>query len=214
DTRNAQDGVSVIQTAEGGMNEIGNILIRFRELSIQASSDTVGDTERGFIHKEVSQLKQEVDRIAQSTEFNGKKLLSGEGDSLEFQIGQGNNQALDRFVFDTQKLNVTADKLGISGLSTETREAARNNLDLVDNAIKSLTENRAEVGALQNRLQSTINNLGIYDENLSAARSRIWDSDVAKETADLTKNNILTSAGVSVLSQANQNNMMALKLIG
>jgi len=214
DSRNAQDGVSVIQTAEGGMNEIGNILVRFRELHIQAASDTVGDTERGFINKEVQQMKAEVSRIAASTEFNGHKLLNGEGESLDIQVGMGNDPEKDRFTFDTQKLNVTAEKLGVDGLSTESKDAARSGLDSIDNAIKSLTENRAEVGALQNRLQSTINNLAIYDENLSSARSRIWDADVAKETADLTKNNILTQAGVSVLSQANSNNMMALKLIG
>lgn len=213
DVRNANDGVSMIQTAEGGMNEIGNILVRFRELSIQASSDTLGDVERGFIDKEVQQLKSEVTRIAATTEFNGKKLLSGAGEALDIQVGIHNAPDEDRFVFDTQKTNVSLDGLGLSGISTENKDAARANLDVVDNAMKTLVENRAELGALQNRLTSAVNNLNVYDENLSQARSRIRDTDMAAETAELTKSNILSQAGVAVLSQANQNNMLALKLI-
>jgi len=213
DVRNANDGISMVQTAEGAMNEVGNILIRFRELSIQAASDTVGDTERGFIDKEVQQLKGEVDRISQSTEFNGHKLLNGEGQTLDIQVGLNNVPELDRFQFDTTKTNVTASGLGIQGVSTASKESAQNNLAMVDDAIKTLTSNRAELGAFQNRLQSSINSMQVYDENLSAARSRIYDVDMASETAELTKNNILSQAGVAVLSQANQNNMMALKLI-
>jgi flagellin len=212
-TRNANDGISMIQTAEGGMNEISNILVRFRELSIQAASDTIGDTERGFVDKEVQQLKQEIDRIANSTEYNGHKLLKGEGDIMEVQIGTKNVPELDRFVFDSSKTNATADRLGVQGISVQTKEEAQNNLDVIDTAIKTVVENRAELGALQNRVQSTVNNLQIYDENLSSAQSRIRDVDMASETAELTKNNILTSAGVSVLSQANQNNLQALKLL-
>jgi len=213
DVRNANDGISLIQTAEGGMNEIGNILTRFRELSIQSASDTVGDVERGFIDKEVQQLKQEVDRIANSTEFNGKKLLSGAGDALDIQVGMNNDEMLDRFSFDTSKSNVTLSSLGLDGMSVTEKDSARGNLEVIDTAIKTLVENRAELGALQNRLQSTVNNLNIYDENLTTAKSRIRDTDMAVETAELAKNNILTQADVSVLSQANQNNMIALKLL-
>ncbi len=213
-TRNANDGISMIQTAEGGMAEIGNILVRFRELSTQAASDTVGDAERGFIDKEMQQLKQEVTRIAASTEFNGKRILDGDGSAFGIQVGIHNIEDQDRFIFDTSKTNVTLSSLGIDNVNTEDRESARANLDTIDNAMKMLVQNRAELGALQNRLQSTINNLNIYDENLSTANSRIRDTDMATETAELAKYNILNSAGVSVLSQANQNNMMALKLIG
>lgn len=213
DIRNANDGISMIQTAEGGLNEIGNILVRFRELSIQAASDTNGDTERSFIDKEMSQLKEEVDRIAATTEFNGMKLLSGETDTLEIQVGTGNRPNEDRFVFDTQKLITTLDKLGLAGLSSMTREDSRNNLESIDGAINVLSENRSELGALQNRLQSSINNLGIYDENLSAARSRIYDVDMATESSELVKTSILQNVGTSVLSQANQNANLALKLI-
>lgn len=214
DVRNANDGISMIQTAEGGMNEISNILVRFRELSIQASSDTVTDTERGFIDKEVQQLRQEVDRISNSTEFNGHKLLNGEGGSMDIQVGLNNNPDQDRFTFDAEKTNTTTDRLGLSGISVASKGDAQENLDKIDNAIKMLSGNRAELGALQNRLQSTVNNLNVYDENLSAARSRIYDVDMASETAELTKQNILSQAGVSVLSQANQNSMSALKLLG
>lgn len=214
DVRNANDGISMMQTAEGGMNEIGNILVRFRELSIQASSDTVGDVERGFINKEVDQLKEEVSRISSSTEFNGKKLLNGNGEKLDIQIGMNNNEAEDRFTLDTARINVSLDALGLGGMTVLDKESARGNLESIDNAIKTLVENRAELGALQNRLQSSVNNLNVYDENLSTAKSRIRDTDMAAETAELAKNNILSQADVSVLSQANQNNMLALKLLG
>lgn len=214
DTRNANDGISMIQTAEGGLNEIGNILVRFRELSIQAASDTIGDTERGFIDKEVAQLKSEIDRISQSTEFNGHKLLTGDGRKLEIQVGQGNQAETDRFEFDTASTNASADRLGVKDLTVSSKESAQANLSTIDTAIESLSSARANLGAMQNRLQSVVNNLGVYDENLSAARSRIYDIDMASETAELSKNNILSQAGTSVLSQANQNPMLALKLMG
>jgi len=214
DVRNANDGISMIQTAEGGMNEVGNILTRFRELSIQAASDTIGDVERGFIDKEVQQMKQEIARITASTEFNGRKLLSGEGDAIDIQVGTRNNPLEDRFSFDVAKINVSTDSLGVSDISVTSKESARENLDKIDGAIKTLVENRSELGALQNRLQSSVNNLNINTESLQAANSRIRDADMAAETADMTKNNILSQASISVLGQANQNNMMALKLLG
>jgi flagellin len=213
DVKNANDGISMIQTAEGGVNEIGNILVRFRELAIQSSSDTLGDIERGFINKEVQQLKQEVTRIAASTEFNGRKLLSGEGDTLGIQVGIRNNEEQDRLNFDPQKINVSLDHIGLTSLDVSDRDSARGSLDQIDTAVNTLVENRSELGALQNRLQSTINNLNVYDENLSTAKSRIRDTDMASETAELSKSNILTQAGISVLSQANSNSMSALKLL-
>lgn len=212
--RNANDGVSMIQTAEGAMQEVGNILVRFRELSIQAASDTVGSEERGFIDKEVQQLKQEISRISLATEFNGRKLLAGEGDAIEIQVGQKNEPGLDRFVFDLAQTNTTLDRLGITDVATDTKENAQNNLATIDSAINTLSENRSVMGALQNRLQSNVSSLMIYNENLSSARSRIYDVDMANETAELTKNNILSQASTSVLSQANQNSTIALKLLG
>jgi flagellin len=213
DNRNANDGISMVQVAEGGMNEISNILTRFRELSIQAASDTIGDKERGFINKEMVQLRGEIDRIANTTEFNGRKLLNGTGDKLEIQVGLNNSPEHDRFVYDVAKLNVGAAALGVDGVHTETKEAAQGNLEKIDHAIRTLSENRSDVGALQNRLSSSVSNLQIYEENLSAAKSRIYDVDVASESSELTKQNILSQAGTAVLSQANSNAMGALKLL-
>ena len=213
-TRNANDGVSLVQVAEGAMNEVSNILIRMRELSIQTSSDTIGDTERGFVNKEVQALKSEVDRIANGTEFNGIKLLNGTSPKLDIQVGINNNPDQDRFGFDSQALTSTTEKLGIGEISVHSKEASQQNMMMLDGAINKLNENRAGLGALQNRLGSTINNLNIYTENLEGANSRIRDTDMAEETSELTKNNILTQANVSVLAQANSNSQLALKLLG
>ncbi|MBY0470372.1 flagellin FliC [bacterium] len=213
-SRNANDGVSLIQVAEGAMNEQSNILIRLRELSIQGASDTIGDVERGFIDKEVQSLKEEFDRIAQVTEFNGTKLLNGQGGDLEIQVGINNNPFEDRFQYNAAAQNTTTGAMGIEGVSTATKQSAQNNLMQLDAAISKVNDNRSTLGALQNRLGSTINNLAIYTENLSAANSRIRDTDVAEETSELTKNNILTNSTVTVLGQANANPQVALKLLG
>ena len=212
--RNAQDGISLIQVAEGATNEVSNILVRMRELSIQAASDTIGDKERGFIDKEVQQLRSEINRIASTTEFNGTKLLNGSGEKLDIQVGINNNPFEDRLVFDSANQNITTGSLGIEGISTSSKGSAQENLKKLDDAITKLNENRSALGALQNRLQSTINNIGTYRENLDAARSRIQDTDMAAETSELTKANILAQAGISVLSQANQNPQQAVKLLG
>lgn len=213
-TRNAGDGISMIQTAEGGLSETSNILIRLRELSVQAASDTVGDTERKFADLEFQNLTQEVDRIASSTEFNGKKLLTGEGDTLEFQVGVMNDAKNDRLSYRPQDSSGKASDLGIEGLSVATKAGAQENLEKIDNAINGINGNRANLGALQNRLQSTISNLETRNENLAAANSRIRDTDVASESAELAKANILSAASTSVLSQANSAGSAALKLIG
>lgn len=212
--RNANDGISMIQTAEGAMNEVSNMLIRFRELAMQGASDTISNTERGFIDKEVQQLKSEIQRIATSTEYNGTKLLNGDAGVLEIQIGLKNNPEEDRFLFDAGQTKVTTDHLGVSSLNVSSKQDSQGSLEVIDNALNTVNENRATLGAMQNRLQSSVNNMQIYNENLSNGNSRIRDLDVAVESSELTKNNILTSAGISVLSQANQNPMAALKLIG
>jgi flagellin len=212
--RNAQDGISMIQVAEGGTNEISNILVRMRELSIQAASDTIGDTERGFINKEIQALKAETNRIANNTEFNGTKLLNGSADMLEIQVGINNDAVQDRLKFDPAQQNVSVDSLGLTDVNTMNKVSSQENLAKLDAAITSVNSNRSDLGAIQNRLQSTINNINTYRENLEAARSRIKDTDMAQETSEMTKNNILTQAGISVLGQANQNPQMALKLLG
>jgi flagellin len=212
-TRNANDGISLIQVAEGSMNEISNILIRMRELSIQSASDTIGDTERGFVDKEIQHLKSEIDRISRNTEFNGMKLLDGTSPELEVQVGMHNSPELDRFRYDTKELVTTLDALGLNGISTQSKQNAQENLAMLDTAIVHVNNNRASMGALQNRIYSTVNNNQIYTENLMTANSRIRDTDMAEETSELTKSNILTQANVSVLSQANQNPQLALKLL-
>jgi flagellin len=210
--RNANDGISFVQTAEGGINEVSNILIRLRELSVQAASDTVGDAERGFLNKEVQSLKGEVDRISKVTNFNGTNLLSGEGKILTFQVGHEAGE-MNRIEFDPAKTNVSANALGITGVNLSSKDGALDALGNLDEAIKRVNENRSELGAMQNRLHSSSNSLGISIENLSDARSRIMDTDIAAETSNLAKNNILQQAGIAVLAQANSSPNSALKLL-
>ena len=212
--RNANDGISMIQTAEGGLSEIGNILIRMRELSVQAASDTVGDTERSFTDLEYQNLKQEMERISQVTEFNGKKLLNGQGETYDFQIGINNDDFQDRIKFDTQMLNSSIENLGVSELAVTSKESAQSALGSLDAAIEKVSGQRAELGAKQNRLTSTVQNLQVSNENLSAANSRIRDTDYAAETAKNAKMNILNAAGTSVLAQSNSQGQNALQLIG
>lgn len=213
-TRNAGDGISLIQTAEGGLNEVSNVLIRLRELSVQAASDTVGDTERKFADLEFQHLSQEVERIASSTQFNGKQLLTGQGETMEFQVGIMNDAKNDRLSYKPQDSSARVEDLGIAGLGVQTKVDAQENLEKIDNAINAVNGNRASLGALQNRLQSTISNLETRTENLAAANSRIRDADIAAESAEMAKSNILSAASTSVLSQANNSGSAALKLIG
>jgi flagellin len=212
-SRNAQDGVSLVQVAEGGLNEISSIMIRLRELAVQAASDTVGPVERQFLNVEYDQLNSEVDRIANGTEFNGTQLLSGTGSILDFQVGTKNDPNIDRLSFDSSKADANTSALGINLTSVADKASAQNSLAAIDSAIVSISAMRADFGAIQNRLQSTISNIGISVENMSAANSRIRDVDVAEETAELTRNNILMQAGTSVLAQANQSSNTALTLL-
>ena len=211
--RNANDGISLIQTAEGGINEVSNILLRLRELSVQAASDTIGDVERSFTDKEFQQLKSEISRISQVTKFNGRSLLNGTGETLDFQVGIENNPENDRLQYSTSLTDVTLGKLGLSETGVGNKAKAQENLAFIDSAIQQVNENRASLGALQNRLSSTVNNLGVATENLSAANSRIRDADLASETSELTKQSILAQAGTAVLAQANSSQNQALKLL-
>ena len=212
--RNSDDGISLIQTAEGGLNEISNIIIRLRELAIQAASDTVGDTERGFSNIEFKNLQDEIQRISQGSEFNGRKLLDGTGGLVEIQVGIHNDPLQDRIAYDSSQTDSTLENLGLLQENIASKEGAQLSLSKLDNALVRINGTRANLGALQNRLQSASTTIAISDENFSAANSRIRDVDVAAETADMTKNNILDQAGVSVLAQANQTPNFALKLLG
>ena len=212
--RNSQDGISLIQVAEGALSEVSNILIRMRELGVQAASDTVGPRERKFLDTEFQQLMQEIDRIASATEFNGNPLLNGNGNTFEVQIGTKNNPLIDRIkLFDPYSSNINLASLGINLTNVADKTTAQNSLASVDQALSTVTSIRAEFGAMQNRLQSVISNLSINKENMMAANSRIRDADIAEETSELTKAQILQQAGISVLSQANQSMKSALGLL-
>lgn len=212
--RNAQDGVSLVQVAEGGLHEISSILIRLRELAVQSASDTVGPTERKFLNGEYEALLSEVDRIANATEYNKISLLNGTGTVFDIQVGTRNNPNVDRITFfDSSSADVSPVALGINLTSVADKASAQNTLSAIDNAIISVSSIRADFGAMQNRLQSIINNLAISVENMAAANSRIRDTDIASETAELTKNNILMQAGTAVLAQANSSISNALSLL-
>ncbi len=212
--RNANDGISMVQTAEGGLNEVSSILTRMRELAMQTSSDTVGDSERAMTNMEYQNLKLELERISEVTEFNGKKLLNGEGDKYDFQIGANNDGFQDRISYDAKQVNSKMDSLGVSELDVSSKEGSQSSLGSLDTAIEKVSGFRSFLGAIQNRLVSTSNNLQVNVENLSAANSRIRDVDYADATATKAKNDILSSAGTSVLAQANMSSQGALKLIG
>jgi flagellin len=212
--RNANDGISMVQTAEGGLNEIGNIIVRLRELGIQSSSDTVGDKERGMLNKEVVQLKSEMQRIASVTTWGTTKLLDGSSPAFDFQVGIRNNAEEDRITFNASENVATLDSLGLSGIDFSSKEGAQSALSMLDDAQTKVSGTRANLGALQNRLTSTVDNLGVAQENMSAANSRIRDTDVAAASSEMTRNNILLQAGTATLAQANQSNQLALKLIG
>lgn len=213
-SRNANDAISMVQVAEGGLGEISNILTRLRELGIQSASDTVGDRERSYLQLEVGQLKEEVQRISKTTRFGSTNLLDGSGASFEIQVGINNDSFEDRITFDSSALNATVDELGVASVDFSTKEGAHDALSIVDEAQAKVASFRANVGALQNRFQSTIENLGAQHENLSAANSRIRDADIATSTSEMARNQVLLNASTSVLAQANMTPQLALKLIG
>lgn len=241
--RNANDGVSLIQVADGGLNEVNNIMIRLRELSVQAASDTIGQRERKYLNQEYFQLKDEIDRIAISTEFNGTRLLTGNheipeemmGDHnyppLEIQVGKDyyvNADSLERpnptniIRIDLSRLNSFTDGEGSLGLGStldaegtrvDSKQSAQLSINTIDKAMQMVASYRADLGAVENRLEKTDKAIAIQIEALSAAKSRIKDVDFASETANLTQQNILQQAGAAVLAQANQQPQIALKLL-
>lgn len=212
-SRNANDAISLVQVAEGGLNETSNILTRLRELSVQAASDTVGESERGYLSMEYEQLVQEADRISQTTTFNGRPLLKGEGNVLQFQVGtraDSNNQ----IEFDAGATDASAESLGVGGTSIRGKQDALTNLGVIDQAIERVSGFRSNFGSIQSRLQSSVNNLDVSMVNQEAARSRIEDVDVAESTAKLASVQIKGAAGIATLAQANQLGQGALRLVG
>ncbi len=211
--RNTNDGISVIQTAEGAMDSVGDIISRMRELAVQSSSETLADDERAYIQDEFEQLSAEIDRIASSTNFNGTSLTDGTTTALDVQVGI-NNTANDRITITLNDL--TASTLGVdtAGADLSTAAGAQAAIDTFDTALDSVSSYRSELGAAQNRLDSALENMETYVENLEGAESQIRDADFAFETAELAKNQILQQAGVSVLAQAKAMNQGVLSLLG
>ena len=214
--RNSNDGISMSQVAEGGMNQMQGIVSRMRELAVQSSNQTLGSNERGYIQTEFTQLGAEIDRISNVTDFAGQKLLDGSASAgLTLQVGI-NNTSNDRLQFKITKLATTtlgSTSLHVGSASLSTATNAQKAIGVFDKAIQQLSSARASVGATQNRLNVTVSNLAISQQNLSAAQSRITDVDVASETASLTKSQILSQAGLAVLAQANKMPQSALSLL-
>ncbi len=231
--RNANDGVSLVSIAESGMNEITNILTRLRELATQAASDTVSNTERGYTNREYTKLVDEIERIANTTEWNGLKVLQGASNNTEFgedlitiHVGAGDGTMANR---DTIKLDINemslipSEDLGLGASGSQigpenvgdhfTREMAAEKLQTIDQALGRVASTRATLGAQQSRLTSAINSLGIQVENYKSANSRIRDVDFASATAAFTQNRILAQAGASVLAQANTEPEIVMQLL-
>jgi flagellin len=208
---NAFNAISLVEVGEGGLNEVSNIMIRLRELGVQAASDNIGDKERGFLNTEAQQLLTEADRIAKTTRFGTKQLLDGSGDQLEFQVGAFAGK--DNVIKYNLNADATAGTLGYDGISVNSKDEARNSLEKVDSALEKIGKLRADFGAVQSRMQVTTTNLDTQFENLSAANSRIRDADVAHESTELAQSQILQTAAVGVLAQANQSHAGALKLL-
>ena len=207
--RNAQDGISLVQTAEGALNEVSNILGRMRELSVQAANGTLSTEDRATINTEFTALTSEIDRIAADTSFNGISLLDGSAATASIQVGINTGETIAVTLTDTD-----ATALAINSLDTTTAANASTAMAALDTAIGSVNTARGSLGADQNRLQSAYSSIQNVAENLSAAESRIRDVDVAYETADLTRNSILQQAATSVLAQANTQPQLALSLLG
>jgi len=211
--RNANDGMSVIQSTEAALNEGANILTRLRELAMQSASDGVGNSERAYIQKESAALVSELERISQVAEYNGTKLLNGVAATLDFQVGIYSTTN-DAITFATMNATTGASGLNVSGMSMATKASALASLASLDSALATVSSARADLGANGNRLASAVANIQSFAESLSAANSRIKDVDVAEETSRMSRSQILLQAGVSVLAQANQMPQMALKLLG
>lgn len=209
--RNAQDGISVVQTAEGALTEVHSILQRVRDLAVQSGNDSNNADARTAIQTEVTALGDELTRIAASTNFNGTDLLTAAAADLTFQVGAGSVAANDQITVKTADVEAVA--TAVKGLKFSSAAEALTSIAALDTQIKSVSTARSELGAVQNRFESAINSINVSQENLSAAKSRITDTDMAKEMADFTRSNILSQAGTAMLAQANQMNQGVLQLL-
>lgn len=211
--RNSQDGISLTQIAEGSLSQISNMLIRLRELGVQAGSDTINSTNRALVNLEYQEILKEIERIANATEFNGTKLLNGSGKTMDFQINTRNVDSVDRITFDPAQADVGIVSLGVDASHVLDKETAQNSLDLIDQAMSRVSELRAAFGSIQSRLNTSSENIKNNLESLSAANSRVKDTDLAEESSEMAKKNMMLQAGTSVLAQANQQPGQALALL-
>jgi len=209
---NALNAISTIQVGEGGLSEQANLIVRLRELGVQSATDTLGDKERYYLQQEASSIAQEIDRISKTTKFGDKNLLDGSAPKFDFHVGSN----ADKFNIITHQVegDATLSGLGLDGIDISSKDGARDLLGTLDAALETVSRMRSGFGAVQSRLESTVNGLDVKNENLQGARSRIMDADVAKESADMASANVLQQASISVLAQANQSPMSAIKLIG
>ena len=205
---NAQDGISLIQVAEGALNETHSILQRMNELAVQAANDTNTQSDRGAIQQEINQLTSEIDRIKDTTQFNTQNLLNGDFADRKLHVG-----ALKDQVIEISIKNMDADSIGVSGLDVTEQSSAEDAIEKVQQGISSVSQQRSELGAIQNRLEHTVANLNNVSENTQAAESRIRDTDVPTEMVSFSKNNILAQAGQAMLAQANQSTQGVLSLL-
>jgi len=214
--RNANDGVSVVQTTEAALDNTANILTRLRELAMESSSDGVGDSDRGYIQTEATQLQDEMDRVAQTTNFNGTNLLNGSATTLDFHVGVNatSNDVISFTTLDATVSTLFGTNSAQTSIDLSTKDGAVSALSVIDGALAEVSNQRSILGATGNRLQDAISTIQAFTEQLSAADSRIKDVDVAEETSQLARASILQQAGVSVLAQANQQPQLALKLLG
>ncbi|MCO4793199.1 MAG: flagellin FliC [Bacteriovoracaceae bacterium] len=211
--RNANDSISFLQIANGGLTEVNNILVRVKELSVQSANDSISNHERRLMDLEYNELSREVNRIAGSIDFNGKKLLSGDSVELNFQVDT-ENRAADRINYNSSKLNTSMSALGLSGTTLSSKSSSQQLITKVDRAISRISERRSELGAVERRLNSTIGNIDMAEVNLSASNSRIRDTDFAMSTSKKVKNEIILNANIASLSQANANPALAAKMLG
>lgn len=211
--RNTQDGISLLQTAEGGIVEAQNILIRLKELSVQAASDTIGNEERQYTNMEFQHLKSEIQRIANTTLYDRKQLLNGTGPTLDFQVGIENSENIDRLTFSAEKANISLGALGIGALAVDSKQGAQAGLGSLDNAIAKLGENRAYLGGVQSQLSSHIQNVDVHRTNLAAGNSRLRDADIAEWSSKEVAERIQQNAANSMLVQANGISKAAVALL-
>lgn len=209
---NAFNAISAVQVGEGGLSEMTNLITRLRELGVQSASDTIGDKERGYLQLEAKSLSEEIDRISKTTKFGDKNLLDGSNPVFDFHVGS--TASKENIITYKVDGNTTASELNLDSVDVSTKDGARELLGYTDKALETISRMRAGFGAVQSRLESTVNGLDVKTENLSAAKSRIMDADIAKESSDLASATMLQNASISVLQQANQQPYAAMKLLG